>query len=111
MAKTQQDLIVSALQELNALGVGETPSAEDADTIRQYVEPRVAQLAADRVLYVSDVEEIPDEVFIPLAKLIANAAAPKFGQASKPEVDQAEESKLRRQSAATRSRPARIEYF
>lgn len=111
MAKTQQDLIIAALGKLNAYGVGETPSAEDVEKVRGYIEPRLAQLAADRVYYVADVEEIDDEAFIPLSIIIANAAATDFGQATDDAVDRAQESRLRSMTGMVPSRPQRINFF
>jgi hypothetical protein len=111
MSKTQQELIVAALGKLNACGVGEAPSAEDVEKVRGYVEPRLAQLAADRVYYVPDVEEIDDEAFIPLSILIANAAASDFGQATDDKVDRAQEARLRSMNSIVPSRPFRNTYF
>jgi hypothetical protein len=77
--KTRTQLIHRALAAIGALEPGEAPSTEDYNTMDNLVDPLIAQLAADQVVYIDDSEEIPVAYFIPLANLLGNMAGPDFG--------------------------------
>ncbi len=94
--KTLAELKVEAFGILTGMDPSQTPEVEDIDTIGQYVDPLFAQLAADQICLVQDQEEIPLEYFMPLARLLANVAGPRFGQAMNAEARIADENALRR---------------
>lgn len=94
--KTRTQLIERAAKDLGILEPGETLSTEDAETFEGLVDPLFAQLAADGVAYVSDTEEIELELFLPLARLLANIAGPDFGSPINEQAKRLDEQTLRR---------------
>lgn len=100
LTKTRTDLIERAATELGALTSGETLSDEDRSTIDDLVDPLVQQLSFDGVVDVADTEAVPVEWFLPLAKLLANVAAPSFGQQESADVKLMQERILRKLTAA-----------
>jgi hypothetical protein len=80
MSKTRTQLIARVLSRLGAIQAGETPSAEDSDIVDDELEPVVADLAARGVAVISDLDEIDDEVFPHLSRIVANELAPDFGK-------------------------------
>lgn len=80
MAKTKSELITETLQELGALGAGQSASTEDTAAVDARIAPLLQDLALRNVCYVGDVEEIPDEAFNHLVMLLAEACAAKFGR-------------------------------
>lgn len=100
VTKTRTDLIERAATELGALPSGETLSDEDRETIDNLVDPLVMQLSLDGVVDVADTEAIPSEWFISLARLLANEAAPSFGQQTSRQVKDDNEAKLRKLTAS-----------
>lgn len=112
VTKTRVDLIERAATELGALTSGESLSDEDSATIGDLVDPLVLQLSFDGVADVSDTDAIPSEWFLPLAKLLANVAAPSFGQQESPDVKLMQEMVLRRLTMATATNePLKVDYF
>lgn len=112
VTKTRTDLIERAATELGALTSGETLSDEDSATIGNLVDPLVLQLSFDGVVDVADTEAIPSEWFLPLAKLLANVAAPSFGQQESPDVKMMQERVLRKLTAAPATyEPLKAQYF
>lgn len=79
--KTKNDLIKETLQALGALGVGQAPSAEDRQDVDSRIQPMVQDLAARRVIYIPNTDEIDDAPFPYLVNLLAEHCAPKFGRA------------------------------
>lgn len=100
VTKTRTDLIERAATELGALPSGGTLDDDERETIDNLVDPLVMQLSLDGVVYVSDTEAIPSEWFISLARLLANEAAPSFGQQTSPQVKLDNEAKLRKLTAS-----------
>lgn len=80
MSKTKTQLITETLSQLGALGVGETPSAEDSDAVDARIGPLVEDLAARNVIYVADTDDIPDSVFNYFVLRLAEECAVKFGK-------------------------------
>lgn len=99
VVKTRVDLVERAATELGALPSGETLDPGDQATIDDLVDPLIMQLSLDGVVDVSDTDAIPSEWFLPLAKLLANVAAPSFGQQESPEVKALQERMLRKITA------------
>lgn len=83
--KTRSDLIVRTLELLNAIAAGQDPSAEDVQTIDSLIDGKLMELNK-RTFYTSTSKtEFEDEFVDPLAIIIANTAAPSFGQPRNPD--------------------------
>lgn len=95
MSKTREQLRNKAYDIIVGGDAGQTPSSEDASAIDGYIDPVIAELGNENVVYISDTDEIEDEFFIPLAKLVANAAADEFGSQSNPQVQLLYTNRLR----------------
>lgn len=94
--KTRTQLIHRALAAIGALEPGEAPSTEDFNTMDNLVDPLIAQLSADSVVYIDNPEEIPVEYFIPLANLLGNMAGPDFGSPVNDDAKSRDEATLKR---------------
>lgn len=83
--KTPADVYDEALTAIGAVGAGQTASAEDTAVARTAFRPLLEELAAIDVCYIAvdptddEAEDIPEEYFLPLSKLLANEIAPHFG--------------------------------
>lgn len=99
ITKTRTQLIERAATELGVLTSGQSLSDEDSDTIDNLVDPLVRSLSLDSVVDIQDTDAIEAEYLIPLARLLANEAAPSFGQQTNPQVKMDNERTLRRLSA------------
>lgn len=112
MAKTRAELKVEALGILVGLDPQQEPEIEDLATVEIYVDPLLAQLSKDEIVYIDDSEAIPDEYFLPLSRLLANVAGPRFGSAINEAARQSDEQALRR---LTSSKPTlevlKAQYF
>jgi hypothetical protein len=82
MSKTRQDIQFKALAILTGGDVGFPPSPEDAAALDGYIDSEIAELNADGTIYISDPDELEDELFLTFCKLVANAAADEFAQVS-----------------------------
>jgi hypothetical protein len=96
MPKTLVELNTKAFRLLTGMGIEQSPAAEDLQSIGEYVEPLMAQLEADSVISYIDTDEIPDELFLPLARLLANVAGPEYGTAMNEDARRRDEQMLRR---------------
>lgn len=98
---SRQDLVRRALAVLNADGgAGQEPSAEDYERVDQAIPAVLAELAADRVVYVPDVESIDDAILEPLARILAGARREDFGGAPDQASVEIEKQRIRRITAA-----------
>lgn len=97
--KTRDQLIYRALKNLGQVEPGEAAAAEDYAAVDDLVDPLIAQLAADNIYYISDPDEVENEVYLPLARLLANAAGPDFGSAMNEEAKQIDEALLKKMAA------------
>lgn len=95
MSRTRTELKVKALDKLGVSQAGQDPSAEDVAVIEGYVDPVLDMLAREKVVYVNDRNAIDNEFFLPIATILANAAANDFGGAYDEGVDEREKRKLR----------------
>lgn len=77
--KTRTELVHRALSEMGRLYSGEAPSSGDYASVNDLVEPLTDQLAADDVVYVSNLDAIEPVYFLSLGRLLAITAAPSFG--------------------------------
>jgi hypothetical protein len=80
--KDRQDLIYRALRNLGALPQGQSPSAEDYQSISDIVDCVIAELEALDNVYIASADAIEDEHFLPLGHIVAWKAAPEFGAGS-----------------------------
>lgn len=99
LSKTRDQLIERAAKNLGIIEPGEALSTEDYDTFDGLVDPLIAQLAADQIVYIDNDEEIANEYFMPLARLLANMAGPDFGSAINEEAKRTDENTLKRLTA------------
>lgn len=112
ITKTRTDLIERAATELGVLPSGQPLSDEDAATIGALVDPLLRQLSLDDVVDVGDSHAIAAEYFLPLARLVANEAAPSFGIGYSLDAKLENERQLRRLAATRPTRePLRAVYF
>jgi hypothetical protein len=83
--KTRTDLITATILLLNTYGAGQTPEPEDIDTIDGMMDGKLAELNRRDVYWSADVDEFDDEFIDPLSIILANQAAPTFGQPRSPD--------------------------
>lgn len=108
ITKTRSQLKERAAKDLGIIEPGETLSSEDDETFDGLVDPLIAQLSADEIIYIQDDEAIEVAYFLPLARLLANIAGPDFGSPINEEAKRSDEATLRRM-ASTRPTYAVIE--
>jgi hypothetical protein len=81
MAKTRVELIHRTLRNLGVLPQGQSPSAEESQSVDDLIDPTLAELKTRQVCLTDiDADNIEDEFFLPLGRIMAAAAAPEFGQ-------------------------------
>lgn len=97
MTKTTTQLAARVLERLKVTSAGDTPSAEDAQTIKAYYASTFAELGVDDLVY-WDEADIPDEAFEALSDLLAGRLAPDFGK-TRPDLEASGTSRLRRLAA------------
>ncbi len=97
--KTRAQLIERAGAAIGVKEPGEALSSEDYNTLDNLVDPLIAQLSADQIYDVQDSEEIPVEIFIPLANLLGNMAGPDFGSPVNDQAQARDEGILRRMAS------------
>lgn len=78
--KTRQDLIAATLKLLNAIAAGQDPEPEDAIEIDQLIDGKIRELNKRDIIFFTNTTQFEDEFIDPLAVIIANQAAPAFGQ-------------------------------
>lgn len=112
LIKTRDQLIQRALKSLAVIEPGEAPSPEDYTTVDDMIDPLLAQLAVDQVVYIGDPDTIELEYFEPLARLLANACGPDFGSPINEEAKYRDEMTLRRLTASKPTyQPLKVDYF
>lgn len=79
ITKTRDQLIHRAATNLGLVQPGEALSSEDDETLDNLVDPLIAQLQAEEIVYIDDSDAIDVTIFMPLASLLANHAGPSFG--------------------------------
>jgi hypothetical protein len=81
VSKTRTQLIYRTLRNLGALPQGQTPSSQETVSIDDLIDPTLEELRVRGVcLYDIDSQNIEEEFFLPLGRIMAAAAAPEFGQ-------------------------------
>lgn len=112
MSKTRTDLVKRALEVIGVLAAGQNPEAEDVTVIDDNVEAILEELAADEIVYVPDIEDIDDAVFMALAVCVAGRMQDDFGAQLLPGRVEAAEAKLRRIGSNTaKYTPQVVSYF
>lgn len=77
--RTRTDLINEALDNLGVLTPGQDPAPEDSDKVDDKLDALLANLAAREIVYVANVEAIPNEWFTALADYVAFGCMAAFG--------------------------------
>jgi hypothetical protein len=81
MAQDRTALVHRALRNLGVLPQGQSPSAEEYQSIDDLIDPMLANLVERRIMARGiDPDYIEDEFFLPLGHCLAAVAAPEFGQ-------------------------------
>lgn len=76
MAKTKHNIVTRALRMIEVVGVGEVPDADDYAHAVEMLETEYARANREQSLALSiDLDATPDELFEPLAMLVASKVA------------------------------------
>lgn len=112
MSKTRAEIQFKALAILTGGDVGGAPSSEDAAALDLYIDTEAAELNKDGVTYISDVDDLDDDLFMSFCKLVANAAADEFGGKSSEAVAKEHRNRIRVLARQTPGYgPQQVEYF
>lgn len=112
MPKTRAQIQFKVLAIITGGDVGFGPSDEDATTIDGYIDDEVEELNADGTIYITDPDNLPDELFLTFCKLVANAAADEFGGQSNEQLAAQYRNRLRVIARPTPGYgPQEVEYF
>lgn len=111
--KTRTDLISASLILLNALAAGQDPAPEDVQTVDGLINGKIAELNKREIYASTDTTQFEDEATDPLSIIIANAAAPSFGQPRNPDSVAQAEATLRalKPSSYVPFSVLQVEYF
>ncbi|PZM07584.1 hypothetical protein [Rhizobium tubonense] len=94
--KTRNDLIIATLKLLvSDGGAGQAPEPEDVVEIDNIIDGKLAELNRRQIYFANDPDNFDDEFVDPLAIILANTAAPTFGQPRNPQSQATAESTLR----------------
>lgn len=77
--RMKADLIVKVLEKLGVVPEGQAPEAEDTVRVDRNLSSLLRSLSAREILYVADINIIPDEWFLDLAKVCAYELRNEFG--------------------------------
>jgi hypothetical protein len=80
MSQDRAALIHRALRNLGVLPQGQSPSAEEYQSISDLIDVTVDNLRVRNIAKIDSVDYLDDEFFLPLGHIVAAAAAPEFGQ-------------------------------
>lgn len=112
MSKTRAEIQKKALDILVGGDVGASMSDEDATALDGYIDSVVAELSADGTAYIGDPDALDDELFLPLSKLVANAAAEEFGGQSNEQLALQQRNRIRVLTRQTPGYgPVKVDYF
>jgi hypothetical protein len=81
MPYTSTQLVNTVALDLNVIGVGATLSAEDEELLARRCKALVADLQQRAVLWLSDLDNIPDGLFEPLVAVMVLRLGPGYGRA------------------------------
>jgi hypothetical protein len=79
MAKDRQELVHRALKNLGVLPQGQSPSAEEYNSVDDLVEPMVEDLLGRDIVFLESTEVFEDRFFLALGHVLAGQAAAEFG--------------------------------
>ena len=77
--RTENDLITKILEKLQIVPEGQAPEADDTARVEANLPSLLNELAAREIVYVPDINSIPDEWFLSLAKICAYELRDEFG--------------------------------
>jgi hypothetical protein len=112
MPRTRAQLVAKALSILQEEGSGQPLSNEDKTVVDDAVEPLAAELASSEVLLIGDLEAIDDDVFLPLARMLANEVGDDFGRPYSEDYRALQERRMKRVTASSPTyAPQTTDYF
>lgn len=112
MARTRAQLVSKALSLLQEAGSDGALSDDDKELVDGAVDPLVAELASNNVLVIGDLSAIDDDVFLPLARLLANEVGDDFGRPYSEDIRLAQEMRIKRVTALNATyAPQAPDYF
>ncbi len=79
MTKTRRQLVNQACKNLLNLPAGQSPNADDYESVDGFVDGLIRRLSSRDIIDVGDADAIEPDVFDPLAVLLADAAKAEFG--------------------------------
>lgn len=110
--KTREELVKQALKEIKVVAAGQTPSAEDAQTVDDVVVPVLSDLSKRNVYPFGSPDQIEDDAFVHLSIILGNAVATQFGMPYDDGLRLMAESRLRQLYAEQLSgQPVVVDYF
>jgi hypothetical protein len=84
MSRTKSDLAEEVMRLLGLLDANESPSTEDSSLIENAYDDKWEELRLHERIYWKK-DEIPNEVFRAMARIVAEDVAPSFGVQTQPE--------------------------
>lgn len=111
MSKTADNLVYEVGSLLGKAVAGETLGDVEYTTIDGSIDPVLAEVS--RIVYIGDRDDIPDEFFQTIARLVAVHSAAKFANATV-DLEEVAKHEARLRSLATNSRPyqpVRMSFF
>lgn len=77
--RTRSELVTKILEKLGVLPEGQTPVVEDSQRVDRNLPSLIAELAGREIVYVTDLEQIPEAWFLSLADVAAWELRNEFG--------------------------------
>lgn len=77
--RTRADLVVKILEKLGVVPEGQAPEIEDTARVNRNLPALFAELAGREIVYVPDIENIPEFWFLSLAQIGAYELRNEFG--------------------------------
>lgn len=77
--RSQADLVQEVLENLGVLPAGQLPQLEDTTRVVEKLPSIVASVAAREIVYIPDINNIPQQYFIPFSIIVAYECKDKFG--------------------------------
>ena len=112
MTKTTADLVTKAAGNLGFLAAGQTISAEDSAFLTALTLNLFEELSGESIIDTPDVDAIEDSVFLPMARILAERAAPDYGRATDENVVLFAKAQIRKVTYGRPTRePLAVDYF
>lgn len=77
--RSRADLVTKILEKLGVVPEGQTPEVEDTARVDRNLPSLLVQLMAEEIIYVPDIENIPEQWFLSLGKIGAWEMRNEFG--------------------------------